>query len=49
MYTDLEATKEAQEIRIEYFKKKGNQQFTEEGRNAEITVDPGVAGQGQAE
>ena len=39
MYTDLEETKEAQESRIEYFRKKGNQQFTEEGRNAEITVD----------
>ena len=39
MYTDLEETKEAQESRIEYFWKKGNQQFTEEGRNEEITVD----------
>ena len=37
--TDQEETKEAQESRIEYFKKKGNQQFTEEGRKAEITVD----------
>ena len=39
MDTDQEETKEAQESRIEYFKKKGNQQFTEDGRNAEITVD----------
>ena len=39
MYTDLEETKEAQESRIEYFRKNGNQHFTEEGRNAEITVD----------
>ena len=40
VYTDLEETKEEQESRIEYFrKKKGNQQFTEEGRNAEITVE----------
>ena len=39
VYTDQEETKEAQESRIEHFKKKGNQQFTEEGRNAEIKVD----------
>ena len=39
VYTDQEETKEAQESRIENFKKKGNQHFTEEGRNAEITVD----------
>ena len=39
MYTDQEETKEVQENRIEYFKKKGEQQFTEEGRTAEITVD----------
>ena len=39
MYTDQEETQEAQERRIEFFKKKGNQQFTEYGRNAEITVD----------
>ena len=37
--TDLEETKEVQECRIQYFKKKGNQQFTEEGRKAEITVE----------
>ena len=30
---------EVQESRIEYFKKKGNQQSTEDGRSAEITVD----------
>ena len=39
VHTDKELTKEEQENRIEYFKKKGNQQFTEEGRNAEITAD----------
>ena len=39
VYTDMEETKEEQENRIEYFWKKGNQQFTEDGRNAEITVD----------
>ena len=38
VYTDQEETKEAQESRIEYFKK-GNHQFTEEERNAEITID----------
>ena len=37
--TDLEEIKDVQEKRIEYFWKKGNQQFTEDGRNAEITVD----------
>ena len=36
---DQNETREAQESRIEYFKKEGNQQFTEDGRNAEITVD----------
>ena len=39
VYTDLEETKEAQESRLEYFKKIRNHQFTEEGLNAEITVD----------
>ena len=39
VYTDMEETKEAQENRIEYFWKKGNQQFTEEARNVDITVD----------
>ena len=38
VYTDLEETKESLQERIEYFRKKGNQQFTE-GRNAEIAVD----------
>ena len=35
----MEETKEERENRIEYFWKIGNQQFTEDGRNAEITVD----------
>ena len=35
VYTDLEETKEAQESIIEYFKKEGNLQLTEEGRQAE--------------
>ena len=39
VYTDKRETKEVQESRIEYFKNKGNQQFTEDGRNAEVTVD----------
>ena len=39
MCTDLKETKEAQEKRIEYFQKEGNQQCAEEGRNADITVD----------
>ena len=39
VYTDQDETKEVQENRIEYFKKKGEQQFTKEGRSAEITVD----------
>ena len=39
MYTDQEEAEEAQESRSEYFKKKGNQQFTEEERSAEITID----------
>ena len=39
VYTDVEKTKEVQEKRIEYFRKKGNLQFTEDGRNVEITVD----------
>ena len=34
-----EETKEAQESRIECFKQKGNQQFTEDGRRTEITID----------
>ena len=39
VYTDQEETKDAQESRIEYFRTRGNQHFTDEGRNAEITVD----------
>ena len=31
--------KKNRKTEIEFFRKKGNQQFTEEGRNAEITVD----------
>ena len=44
VYTDMDETKEEQENRIEYFWKKGNQQFTEDGRNAEITVDQVLQG-----
>ena len=39
VYTDQEATKDVQENRFEHFKKKGDLQFAEEGRTAEITVD----------
>ena len=39
VYTDLEETKVVQKKKKECFKEKGNQQFTEDGRNAEITVD----------
>ena len=39
VYTDQEETRQVQENRIEYFKKKGDQQFTVDGREAEITVD----------
>ena len=39
VYTDQEETREVQENRVEYFKKKGNQQFIVDGRKAEITVD----------
>ena len=35
VYIDLDDTREVQENRIEFFKKKGDQQFTMEGRNAE--------------
>ena len=38
VYTDMVGTKEVQETRIEYFLQ-GNQQFTEDGGNAEITGD----------
>ena len=47
MYTDQEETREVQEKRIEYFKKKGDRHFTEDGRGAEIPVDLGIAGQGK--
>ena len=42
LHTDQEETRELQEKRMEYFKKKGDQhqQFTDAGRRAEITVDP---------
>ena len=39
VHTDQEETREVQENRIESFKKRGDQQFTLDGRNAEITVD----------
>ena len=39
VHTDLEETREVQENRIESFKKRGDQQFTLDGRNAEVTVD----------
>ena len=39
VYTDQEETREVQENRIECFKKKGDQQFRVDGRQAEITVD----------
>ena len=38
VYTDVEETNEVQE-KNEYFREQGNLQFTEDGRNAEITVD----------
>ena len=37
--SDLEETKEVQENRNDYFKKVGDQQFSVDGRHAEITVD----------
>ena len=39
VHTHQEDTKEVQESRIDFFQKKRNQQFTEDGRSAEITVD----------
>ena len=39
VYMDPEETKEVQEGTIEYFKRKGDQQFTMEERGAEITID----------
>ena len=38
-YADHDEPKEVQEKRVECFKKKGEQQFTDEGRKAEITID----------
>ena len=35
----MEEPREVQDKRIEYFKKNGDQKFTDEGRKAEITVD----------
>ena len=37
--TDPEETKKVQKGRIEYFKRKGDQHFTDDGRRAEITID----------
>ena len=39
VYTDQKETREVQDKRIEYFRKKGDQRFTVDGRRAEITVD----------
>ena len=39
MYTEQEETREVQEQRTEHFEKKGHQQFTLDGRKADITVD----------
>ena len=39
VHTDQEETREVQENSIESFKKRGDQQFSLDGRNAEITVD----------
>ena len=39
VHTDQGETREVQEKRIEYFKKKGDRHFTDDGRGAEITVD----------
>ena len=47
VYTDQEETREVQEKRIEYFEKKCDRHSTEDGRGAEITVNPGIAGQGK--
>ena len=48
VYTDQEETREVQENIIEDFKKRGDQQFSMEGRNAEHS-GPSVAGKGQDE
>ena len=39
VYTDQDETREVQEKRIEYFKKKSDRDSTNDGRGAEITVD----------
>ena len=39
VYTDQDETRAVQEKRIEYFKKEGVRQCTDDGRRAEITVD----------
>ena len=44
VYTDKEETKEFQQNRFDYFKREGDQYFTEGGRIAEITVDPVLQG-----
>ena len=39
VHMDPEESQEVQEGTIEYFKRKGDQQLTKEGRGAEITID----------
>ena len=39
VYIDQDEPRQVQERRIEYFEKKGDQHFTDDGRGAEITVD----------
>ena len=39
VYTDQDETREVQEKRIEYYRKKGDRQCTDDGRGSEITVD----------
>ena len=39
VYTDREETREVQGKRIQYSEEKGDQQFTMDGRQAEVTVD----------
>ena len=45
VYADPDETREVQEKKIEYFKRKGDRQFTDDGRGAEITIDLVPAGQ----
>ena len=40
MCSDQDETREVQEKRIEDFRKKGDRHFAEDGRGAEITVEP---------